>query len=95
LETELRQYPDRDFVEYLCDGLRYGFDTMINFIDMPTKECRNLVSATSNPQIVDDLLTKEVKKGFLRGPFAAPPFLNTELAPSESVSRNILINHVL
>jgi hypothetical protein len=38
LETELRQYPDRDFVEYSCDGLCYGFDTMINFIDMPTTE---------------------------------------------------------
>ena len=39
-------HPDKQFVQYLCDGLTNGFDTLISNTDNPTKECRNLRSAT-------------------------------------------------
>ncbi|XP_056009466.1 uncharacterized protein LOC130051521 [Ostrea edulis] len=54
---------------------------MINNTDIPSKECRNLLSAISNPHIVDDLLNKEVEKGFLQGPFDTPPFTKYRVSP--------------
>ncbi|XP_062592347.1 uncharacterized protein LOC134253776 [Saccostrea cucullata] len=54
---------------------------MINNLDIPSKECRNLLSATSHPQIVNDLLSKEVEKGYLQGPFVEPPFPHYRVSP--------------
>ena len=61
LEYELRNHPHKTFVNYLCDGLRYGFDTKISRTDFPTLECRNTVSARSQCKIVGDLLKRNVK----------------------------------
>ncbi|XP_033744320.1 uncharacterized protein LOC117330207 [Pecten maximus] len=36
--------------------------------------CKNLKSATSEPDIVDELITSEVNKKFLIGPYTEPPF---------------------
>ncbi len=36
--------------------------------------CKNLLSALKEPEVVDSLLEKEVKKGFMIGPFDDPPF---------------------
>ena len=42
----------------------------------PTKSytCKNLLSATRNPEVVSDLLSTEVKNGYVIGPFSEPPF---------------------
>ena len=57
-------HPDKQFVQYLCDGLTNGFDTLISNTDNPTKECRNLRSATLQPDVVDKLIESELEKGF-------------------------------
>lgn len=74
-------HPDQNFVEYLCDGLEYGFDTMIANINVSTKECKNLRSAITQPIIVDKLVESEVNKGFLRGPFEVLPFSKYRVSP--------------
>ena len=81
LRQELQTHPDRDFVDYLCDGLTYGFDTMISDITVPTKECRNLRSALERPDTVDSLIKSETQKGFLEGPFLKPPFARFRVSP--------------
>ncbi|XP_060070456.1 uncharacterized protein LOC132550411 [Ylistrum balloti] len=67
---ELQYHPDRQFVKYLVEGLTDGFDTLVNMVTLPTKECNNLLSARSQPDVVDRLIESEVNKGFLCGPFA-------------------------
>ena len=54
---------------------------MISDVDLPTKECKNLRSAIDQPDIVDTLIQSEVSKGFVQGPFDAPPFTNYRVSP--------------
>jgi hypothetical protein len=56
-----------EFANYVCNGIRDGFDTMITNADLLTFECRNNFSARSQPAIVKDLIDKECEKGFLSG----------------------------
>jgi hypothetical protein len=81
LEYELRNHPHKTFVNYLCDGLRYGFDTKISRTDFPTLECRNTVSARSQCKIVGDLIEMECENGFMYGPFDSPSFDNYRISP--------------
>ena len=74
LEQELRSHPDREFVNELITGLRYGFDTGIQRLPTKSYTCKNLLSATRNPEVVSDLLSTEVKNGYVIGPFSEPPF---------------------
>ncbi len=43
--------------------------------------CKNLLSALKEPEVVDSLLEKEVKKGFMIGPFDDPPFPDYRIYP--------------
>jgi hypothetical protein len=74
LEFELKNYPDRFFVNYLLNSFRFDFDMLVSITDIPTYECRNALSARNNPGIVTRLLQEEIDKGFIRGPFSKPPF---------------------
>ncbi|CAC5414502.1 unnamed protein product [Mytilus coruscus] len=69
LEKELTKHPDRQFVKYLLDGIKNGFDTMVSKTELPTVECKNLQSAFRNPDSVDIIIKQEVDKGYLIGPF--------------------------
>lgn len=81
LERELQKHPDKAFVQYLCKGLREGFDTLIPDIDLPNKECKNLLSARQNVQEVQELINQECSKGYLYGPFRLPPFETYRVSP--------------
>lgn len=81
LEFELFSYPDKSFVNYLCNGLRKGFDTMISEVNLPTKECRNSFSARSQPEITSALIAVEVERGYMYGPFNNLPFQNYRVSP--------------
>ena len=81
LEQELVNHPNRKFVDYLINGIRNGFDTMISSLDLPTYECSNLLSATRDPVSVDRLLEREVSKGYIKGPFKEPPFPVYRVSP--------------
>jgi hypothetical protein len=45
LEYELCNLPDKNVVSYLCTGLRYGFDALVQSKKLQTKECKNNLSA--------------------------------------------------
>jgi len=81
LKLELAKHPDRQFVNYLCNGLTSGFDTLISDTEVPIKECKNLRSAITQPEIVDKLIESEVSKGFLEGPMDTLPFQTFRVSP--------------
>lgn len=68
-------------MQYLCTGLKHGFDTKVNKLDLPTRECKNLLSAMKQPESVDELIRSETGKGFLKGPFESPPFDTYRVSP--------------
>ena len=81
LRELLQTHPDIEFLNYVCNGIRDGFDTMITNADLLTFECRNNFSARSQPAIVKDLIDKECEKGFLSGPYKIPPFKKYRVSP--------------
>ena len=91
LELELTDHPDRDFVSYLVTGFRKGFLIGLKEIPKDTYECRNNLSAIKNPSIVDELLRKEIEKGFIMGPFDSPPFDKYRVNALSLVEKNMLI----
>jgi hypothetical protein len=74
MEQELRAHPDQVFVSKLLDGLRFGFDTGIQQLPDASFICRNLQSAQKQPEVVTNLLERELEKGYIIGPFDKPPF---------------------
>ena len=48
---------------------------------LPNIECKNLLSARQNAQDVQELIDKDVSKGFLYGPFDSPPFESYRASP--------------
>jgi len=68
-------------VDYLCQGLEFGFDTKISVYPIRTHESKNNLSATRAPHVVDELLLKELDRGFLLGPFKEPPFTTYRVSP--------------
>lgn len=81
LEKELTLHPDPEFVSYLCSGLRHGFDTKIDNVELHTKVCKNLLSTKDNTSAVSELINKECEKGYLLGPFSMPPFPEFRISP--------------
>ena len=81
LREELKCHPDIDFVNDLCDGISYGFDTLMSSIPASNFECKNLRSALNEPNIVSELIASECDKGFLLGPFESPPFDTYRVSP--------------
>lgn len=71
LAEHLESHPDCQFVHYLCYGLQHGFDTMVSqtHTELPTRTCKNLLSARTQPSDVNRLLQMECDNGYMLGPF--------------------------
>ena len=69
-EAQLREHPDRPFVQYLLRGMREGFRVGFRY---DQSECGhtgdNMQSARDNPEVIDEYLEKEVRLGRVAGPF--------------------------
>ena len=48
---------------------------------LPNIECKNLFSARRNAQDVQEMIDKEISKGYLYGPFDSPPFESYRVSP--------------
>ena len=81
LAWELRNHPSEQFVSYLLDGLRNGFDSGIDPLPSDTFECKNNLSATKDPDFVTSELLKEVESGHMAGPFDSAPFDHYRVSP--------------
>lgn len=78
----LEQHPDRDFVEFVLNGIVQGF--CIGF-DYHTHKCRpakqNMISAKKNPLIVEEYLFKEREAGRVVGPLPRESISSAQISP--------------
>lgn len=81
LKLELQNHENQNFVSYITNCFINGFDTKVQKTDLKIRECRNLRSALLNMDTVDELLSKEVEKRFLAGPYKAPSFESFRVSP--------------
>ena len=65
---------------YLLEGFSEGF-RICNFISSPRDKDKNLNSANSHPEVVNDKLQKELQHGRLLGPLKSSPFPNAVISP--------------
>ena len=66
------QYPDREFCQYLIDGLTDGFRIGFNYTSHRCQAAKcNMLSAVQNPGIVEQYLKKECELGCVVGPLVA------------------------
>ena len=80
LEHELLHHPDRTFVNYLLNSLRFG--THIGYTGPQSpRVSRNLLSASQHPEVVTRNLAKEVNLGRVAGPFTSPPLPDLQCHP--------------
>ena len=65
---ELENHPDKEFAQYLLQGISQGFRIGFNY----PKECQsaksNMKSAKENPLVIDEYLVKECSLGRILGP---------------------------
>ncbi|XP_074522596.1 uncharacterized protein LOC141787817, partial [Halichoeres trimaculatus] len=74
LAAEPLNHPDSSFTNHLLTGLSQGFRVGVVALPDINFVSKNLQSATNEPDIVTQLLGKELNKGYLIGPFDSPPF---------------------
>ena len=70
--SQLCWHPDREFCQYLIDGLTDGFRIGFNYTSHRCQAAkRNMLSAVQNPGVVEQYLKKECELGRVVGPLAA------------------------
>ncbi|XP_041920582.1 uncharacterized protein LOC121684588 [Alosa sapidissima] len=74
LSYYLSAHPDSVFVDFLLTGLSQGFRVGVLSPLSDSYVARNLQSALAEPSVVSELLSKELNKGYILGPFSVPPF---------------------
>lgn len=74
MHAELAHHPDPEFTKYLLTGLENGVKPGAECPLSQNTICNNLQSALTEPEVVDNLIKKEVESGFMIGPFDTPPF---------------------
>ncbi len=68
-------------MQYTLNGFTKGFHTGIETPPTRSLICKNNYSAISQPDVVNDLLSKEVEKGYVIGPFDKPTFPTYRINP--------------
>ncbi|XP_071059415.1 uncharacterized protein [Pseudochaenichthys georgianus] len=74
LAAALSTHPDSVFVDYLLSGLSQGFRVGVLSSPTVTFVAKNLQSAVKEPNIVSQLIDKELQKRYIIGPFSSSPF---------------------
>ena len=81
LSQDLIHHPNRFFVNFLLTGLTCGFMAGLSVLPSCTYVCKNLLSAISEPDVVDRLLAREVDRGYMIGPYSKSPFQPFRVSP--------------
>ncbi len=89
LATELTHHPDKEFRENLLSGLSCGFKTGDECTLSQIHLCNNIQSTHAEPDVVNNLIRKEVKSGFMIGPFNEPPLRKLSRQPHWHSHREI------
>ena len=65
----LAAHPDRQFIDYILDGIAEGFRVGCKAPDKLSSARKNMRSADHHPQVVDDYLDSELTRKVVKGPF--------------------------
>ena len=76
----LKTHPNQELVNYLINGLTYGFSIGFHGPHTATNP-KNLRSATLHPDSVTSALQKEIERGHTSGPFSQPPWPSLHCSP--------------
>ncbi len=95
LQELLCSHPDTAFVDNLVDGLTHGFHTGFAELPQSSKECKNLLSAMKDPETTAALISSELSKGFLIGPYSQSPFHLHRINPIGVVQGKYSLKHRL
>ena len=87
LDKLLSVHPDRDFVQYVNNGFRNGFDLFYCGSATSTSP-KNLRLSETHAKEVTDAIAKELKRGHTSGPFNSPPFSVTHCSPLGAVEKS-------
>ena len=77
----MSRHPDTDFVDYILQGLEYGFQIGVSELANSVSAKRNMQSALDHLIVVEEYIAKEVQNGTMLGPF---PF---QSAPQVHINR--------
>ena len=81
-EEALVRHPDREFVEYLLQGIQEGFCIGFNYQEHVCKPAAgNMKSASEKPGVVDEYLANEREAGRLLGPLAQKETEGVQISP--------------
>ena len=85
------RHPDREFVEYLLQGIREGFRIGFNYQECVCKPAAgNMKSASENPGVVEEYLANEREAGRLLGPMAQKETEGVQISPLVRPGRRFL-----
>ena len=77
------KHPDKDF---LLEGLEFGFRIPFEG-SLPPLSVRNHKSVLSSPDVVSEMIKKEINLGRVAGPFSSPPLPNFHSSPLGLVAK--------
>ena len=85
----LVNYPDKEKAQYVIDGFTRGFPLGIDPEKRPQPwgPCENSDEAKDKPEIVRELVEKELKLGNMLGPFDEPPLPDMVFSPLHLVPK--------
>ena len=82
----LTVHPDRNFVNFLLDGFTNGFSVGYQG-PLTAGQCRNLLSARSNPAVSNSCHIKKIQRSHTAGPFDIMPFPLLHCSPLGAVPK--------
>ena len=65
----LEDHPDRAYVKYLLDGMKYDFRIGCNWVNSRKPAKSNMPSTREHPEVIDKYIQKELNLGRIAGPF--------------------------
>ena len=68
--SSLGDHPDREFANYVTEGLTVGFRVGFNYATPLRSARRNMPSAAEHPEVIDQYVEGERASGRILGPFA-------------------------
>ena len=66
---DLRYHPDREFANYITDGIQFGFRLGFDYSSPLRPARQNMPSAAAHPEVISKYVEDEISEGRIFGPF--------------------------
>lgn len=87
LNYYLRDHPNRQLVEWAVQGFKVGFDLGLERAPKPNEPCRNAPRCYEHPEVVREMVAKEVALGHVVGPLDKKPWPDMVFSPLQLVPK--------